>query len=289
MLKKILFLVLFLVIVASACDTAQQPAPNPNAVVDNTTQKMSQDGLTLSVKTDKEAYSVEEEIKVHAELENTGKKSISYSVANPCEPDYYVYIDLPAKERIYFEEDDFFDSACVQVIDNRAIVAKQKITRDVLWDSMLNTVPQKMPAFPGKYALTTIFSYIIDGKQKDLIVINNIEIKGEAKLKLTKEKAIRSAYKDDRVIEWYNAHVGKALVEEEYGKYYIISISGRDRIDNTTAQKILESEPTIDAFLSNNLWTINFMSLYGEEPLRLSVIVDAISGETKDVRFIGSV
>ncbi len=281
-MRRILFcvMVLFLII---ACEAPQQPAADAE-LVDNTTQSVTADGITLAVKVGKEVYSPGEEISVIATITNPTKEAISYTRATACEPDMHIYIDIPRSDRIYLEEPDYLPIGCVKSIDKRALVPAQAISRAVVWDQLLPTTPQKQPAFPGRYPIITVFSYEIDSKPKQMTVINTVEIRGESAITISKDRAIKIAFSDPAVISWYDSHLGKAMVEEEYGKFYYVTSRGRDRLENKTAQEILASEPVLEVLFTGSAWEVTLWSEHGEEPRRLKVRIDAASGRILEIR-----
>ena len=75
---------------------------------------------------------------------------------------------------------------------------------------------------------------------------------------------------------WYNQHLGKNLVVEEYGKYFINNKYGRDRLDNETALIIMDSKPSSNVQYYDTYWVVEFIAEYGDEPLRLVARIDAM-------------
>ncbi|MBN2422017.1 hypothetical protein JXB41_02220 [Candidatus Woesearchaeota archaeon] len=288
MFKKIslVLIIVALFLITSCEDSMQTSAPPGTEAADNRTQKAEQDKLILSVKTDKEEYFPGEIVKVNIELENSDKKSIAYVRPTPCAVDIDVFIELSNNERIYLNEPGYEPKMCIQTIDTRSIPAKQRLSREVIWDQKLITIPEKMQALPGKYVISTLFNYESGGQVKEIIVLNEIRITGDTKTKVSQEAAIKTAYSNDEVIEWYDSHTGKNLIEEEFGKYFVINKFGKDRIDNITAEKMLLSTPNHETLFHDNMWKINFWAEYGEDPKNIIVNIDAETGDIIEIRKI---
>jgi hypothetical protein len=288
MFKKILMILcFFFIVIVTSCDQAQQQVAEPiQQQIDNTTQSLQENNLIFTVKTDKLEYNPGEIVNINLEIENNAKESISFTRKTPCEPDIYVYLDLSSGERIYLYEEGYEEKMCIQQTDTRKIPAQQLISRDVTWDLKLPTLPDKMPALPGKYTITSEFSYEYNEQTRIIKVLNEIEIKGDTKTKISKQEAIKIAYGNENIISWYNSHLGENIIIEEFGKYYIKNKYGRDRIDNQTAIEILESKPKEMISFENNIWKITFYSEYGQEPMSMKIEIDAETGEIVNIKEI---
>ncbi|MBD3204058.1 hypothetical protein GF327_07190 [Candidatus Woesearchaeota archaeon] len=284
-MKKLQYLILFLfLVIFAACETQpNQVQQNLTQVTVNNTKIKSFEDIKLKVSTDKKEYLTGEIVKITAEVINSGENAVNFQRPTPCEPDIYIYIDLRNYNRLYLNKQGYTEKMCIQSVDNRLLPAKNSIKRKVVWNQMLPSIPERIPANPGEYTITTLFSYQKNGVSEEIKLFNTITITGNKSLSISKEKALEIAYGNQKIISWYNSHLGKNLVVEEFGKYYLLSKSGRDRITNSSAETILLSEPKKEIFFNNNVWEITMWSEYGEKPRTISIKISAKTGKIIDV------
>ena len=276
-MKTYIFLFLALLVFSSCSlispsESSQTSGP---IQVSNTTWMLKQDDLSLQVSTDKMVYSPGETVRVHVDLENNGNSRILFTRPSPCSPDVLVTVDVSSSEKVELKEENCPAEECIQVPDNRGIIPEQVITRDVVWDQKIDTQPERIQVKPGKYIIKSSFKYSLNGIEKEMLLQNQIEIQGKTDLNVCREDALRIAYGNPDVISWYNSHLGKSIVFEEFGKYYIRNEYGTDRIDNSTAIKIIESEPSSQIYYEKDFWEVDFISEYGSEPKELIVRINA--------------
>ncbi|MBU0757691.1 MAG: hypothetical protein KKF44_06480 [Nanoarchaeota archaeon] len=288
----LIIMILMLTAVFTACELAKKSAPEEIKQIrqDNTTWVIEKDGLRVLVRTDDYQYAVGDRISLHVDIRNIGENKISYTRETPCASDVKIFIDVTGKDSIELNEENFNPRACIEMIDNRAIVPEQKIERDVVWDQKLPTIPDRVQVKPGIYIIQTHFTYRINDIDREILLKSDIEIletEGEGSI-VSKEEATRTVFSNEEVLEWYDMHKGEKIIVEEFGKYYIINKAGRDRISDAEAKEIMESVPLYNIYFKGNAWEFYFSSKYGDSPTELIIYVDAMSGEITEIKKIGA-
>lgn len=121
-----------------------------------------------------------------------------------------------------------------------------------------------------------------------LEVKTEIFIEGTGQTLIDKATAEKIAESNAEVQAWINAHSGESIAKIENGEHYILWYDGWQKM---TKEKydlykdgIYQEEKQIR--FENGIWSIEYLSKLGQPPHRITILIDAVTGEIISVEKI---
>lgn len=282
-LKLILTALLWAVIVTN-CGPPVDQTDTP----EQQTTKPPEHALVLRLSANKQFYQPGETIVVNVSVENAYSEPISYTMWNGGDPPIYVTVDsTPYSDRFSLYEKDYEAREIHPIVTSDVINPGQRITREVIWNQLLPTYPDRLQAPPGKYVIQATFfmgKYSSDHEPYLVAAQIEIEITG-TKAIITPEEALRQALELPEVELWYAEHSGPSLVKIENGEYYIRFEVGWQKVDpsafggGNNINQFQEYIPQHEVLLVNQYWQVHlFAPGLGPFPNEIRIEVDPNTG-----------
>jgi len=283
---KLLLATLLVGMVATNCglNNTQRSATEKQVV------ETTQDGIILTLSTDKQVYQPGEIIAVEARVENASSIPFSYTMWSIGDPAIYVAVtETPYSGGVELYEKGHEIANVLPEVTADTLAPGQSITRKVIWDQLLPTYPQSIQAPSGKYNIRAVFhigAYSSNNKPFPLTANVEIEITGTAKI-ITPEDALCLALELPEVKQWYDEHSGPNLVRVENGEYYVWFEIGWQKVDPLFTYNGLDIDqlqkytPESNVLVTGEKWQVLLFTKLGPSPNEIRVEVDPIAGTAK--------
>ena len=322
LLGKVPFLFLLaILVIANACGTEVTSSPTTSTPtttstsVKNTTKtktttttsvtpipgkvkttRLSQDGITLTISTNKETYVPGETVVVTASVENTTANTITYFLANIGDPTPAVYLSNNANFRGFALEEKGFSRTVIPAYTSGQLKPHQTVSREVVWDQKAFS-PTLSQAPNGRYNIgcgITLGDYFNEASLKNISCNFDIFIVGDATW-TTAEQAKNTALNLPDVAKWLIDHSGENIAKIVDGNYFITyndlwqQITPDFKINNLSFSELQNSLPDMLMEYQDDNLILTWKSRYGMKPHMVKVWINLKNGSVTDKQFFDKV
>lgn len=280
---------LLLVLGFSICFVLSSLGCKSSVVNDANTAQIDQNGIVLTISTNKAVYKSGELVIVNATVENQSENTFEYTSG---QEDI-----LPI---VYLEDNPYFDGFALwekELQGNFSIVGEiitgqvkphEIRKRQVIWDQKFD---QKRHIAPqGEYSIRCGIT-----KATTIIVSVDVHIQiASAQKWITQEQAKDIALNLPEVRDWKEQHTGSDIVKEENGNYFVCfhdewqQVPPQFTIHETETLNISELRewmPEVYVFLNNSQWIVRTGTKLGMNPHFIEITIDPVTGSILNTDF----
>ncbi|TLS38209.1 hypothetical protein [Pseudalkalibacillus caeni] len=242
--------------------------------------------VELSLETNKDTYSTDDDINVTVTVKNIDKEPIDFTVLDSCENGIQLSVETNYSAALVEKNTN---KECEENLQYKTLQPGKSFSIEKTYLPELDFfVEETIPAPDDEYTLTAVF---LKGKLETAgpnpeydppVTQKKIKITGGPHI-ISWRKAEETVKKQKEYRKWISDHTGKKVARRKDGQFYVNQNDQWTKVGEETYHQALKEEPTLEYSFTENSWLFHSSSILGTAPHSIEIKLDAKTGKVLDI------